>query len=131
MSKRSKAKTNNPNPDYVPPHGFGGISCSEFSDALGKIFCQQRAPVDTAMSTIKHLSSLSCPNCGAPVRGGECEYCGTVFSIGNDVDLVLDGESVASAVRRHVYEEDGNGRQFAVLILSRHTGWTGVNTTNG
>ena len=21
----------------------------------------------------------NCPNCGAPVRGKECEYCGTVF----------------------------------------------------
>jgi len=25
------------------------------------------------------LIPLECPNCGAPVRGGECEYCGTVF----------------------------------------------------
>lgn len=21
----------------------------------------------------------NCPNCGAPVRGARCEYCGTVF----------------------------------------------------
>lgn len=21
----------------------------------------------------------NCPNCGAPIRGPECEYCGTVF----------------------------------------------------
>ena len=52
----------------------------------------------------------SCKNCGAPLRGNECEYCGTVFSFGNDVDAVLDVDTVASAVRRYVYEEDGNGR---------------------
>ena len=22
---------------------------------------------------------LNCPNCGAPIRGAECEYCGTLF----------------------------------------------------
>lgn len=26
------------------------------------------------------LAPQKCPNCGAPVRGRECEYCGTVFS---------------------------------------------------
>lgn len=25
------------------------------------------------------MKSLSCPNCGAPVHGDECEYCGSVF----------------------------------------------------
>lgn len=47
------------------------------------------------------LSPLNCPNCGAPVRGMECEYCGTVFSFGNDVDVALDADAVASAVRRY------------------------------
>lgn len=23
----------------------------------------------------------NCPNCGAPVRGAECEYCGTYFGV--------------------------------------------------
>lgn len=25
------------------------------------------------------MSPTNCPNCNAPVRGSECEYCGTVF----------------------------------------------------
>ncbi len=62
------------------------------------------------MDNMNQIQSRNCPNCGAPVRGSDCEYCGTVFSIGNDVDVVLDADAVASAVRRHVYEEDGNGR---------------------
>lgn len=31
------------------------------------------------MKKASNLSPRSCPNCGAPVRNGECEYCGTVF----------------------------------------------------
>lgn len=25
------------------------------------------------------IKSLNCPNCGAPIVGDKCEYCGTVF----------------------------------------------------
>lgn len=25
------------------------------------------------------MNELNCPNCGAPIKGDECEYCGTVF----------------------------------------------------
>lgn len=55
------------------------------------------------------LHARNCPNCGAPVRGGECEYCGTVFTPSNDVSVVLDVDvdAVASAVRRY---NDSAGR---------------------
>lgn len=26
----------------------------------------------------------NCPNCGAPIRGDECQYCGTVFTRKHD-----------------------------------------------
>lgn len=52
---------------------------------------------------------LNCPNCGAPVRGDECEYCGTVFVVGNNVDLALDADAVAPVVRRYT---DSGGRTF-------------------
>ena len=29
--------------------------------------------------TQKEKPMLNCPNCGAPITGGKCEYCGTVF----------------------------------------------------
>lgn len=25
------------------------------------------------------MDNLNCPNCGAPIRGIECQYCGTMF----------------------------------------------------
>lgn len=30
------------------------------------------------METLKAITS--CPNCGAPLRGDECAYCGTAFT---------------------------------------------------
>lgn len=37
------------------------------------------------MKIVKDL--LNCPNCGAPVSGFKCEYCGTVFYEKRDDDL--------------------------------------------
>lgn len=30
---------------------------------------------------------LNCPNCGAPIRGIECEYCGTMFYDFSSINL--------------------------------------------
>lgn len=40
------------------------------------------ALIDQALSD-KQVESkpTNCPNCGAPIRGYECEYCGTVFDL--------------------------------------------------
>ena len=27
---------------------------------------------------------MKCPNCGAPVRGNQCEYCGSYFDMASD-----------------------------------------------
>lgn len=33
----------------------------------------------------------NCPNCGAPISGIKCEYCGTLFFDMADVELYKDG----------------------------------------
>ena len=33
---------------------------------------------------------LNCPNCGAPITGSKCEYCGTIFEKSVNLDLELD-----------------------------------------
>jgi hypothetical protein len=33
----------------------------------------------TNQSSMRPSAPRNCPNCGAPLRGYECEYCGTVF----------------------------------------------------
>lgn len=32
----------------------------------------------------------NCPNCGAPIVGNKCEYCGTIFNEQEDLYLRLD-----------------------------------------
>lgn len=36
--------------------------------------------IEPAREDDKPLVARVCPNCGAPVRGSECEYCGSVFA---------------------------------------------------
>lgn len=44
---------------------------------------------------------MNCPNCGAPITGDKCEYCGTEFSQSriNDLTLKVDYSSILAAVR--------------------------------
>ena len=53
------------------------------------------------MKKASNLSPRSCPNCGAPVRNGECEYCGTVFYTAKDTDTEKAG-------RRETGEKEKN-----------------------
>lgn len=39
--------------------------------------------------------NVNCPNCGAPLVGGRCEYCGTVSP---------EAEERIQAIRRHMDE---------------------------
>lgn len=45
------------------------------------------------------MKDLNCPNCGAPITGDKCEYCGTVFHIKQhkEVAQYVDCEPVTSA----------------------------------
>lgn len=41
------------------------------------------------------MSKNNCPNCGAPIKGGRCEYCGTEFVQeleGEDLAKFLNGD---------------------------------------
>ena len=41
---------------------------------------------------------LNCPNCGAPISGSKCEYCGTIFSENRDDDLKDLNEKISLAM---------------------------------
>lgn len=45
------------------------------------------------------MKDLNCPNCGAPITGDKCEYCGTLFRIKvhKEVARNVDAEPVTSA----------------------------------
>ena len=40
------------------------------------------------------IHSMSCPNCGAPIRGPVCENCGTVFDRSSEVTLHSDEATI-------------------------------------
>lgn len=55
-------------------------------DVLLKMECDNRemlrSLIDIKMETTKitgNPTSTNCPNCGAPIAGPFCEYCGTIF----------------------------------------------------
>lgn len=36
----------------------------------------------------------NCPNCGAPLKNGLCEYCGTKVQAANELDILYNGFSM-------------------------------------
>ena len=52
---------------------------------------------------------LNCPNCGAPINGSKCEYCGTTFSENRDDDLKDLNEKIRLAmINISQYEQTHN-----------------------
>ena len=54
---------------------FAGDECSSFIYNPDAVV----ATIGPATDDDKALVARACPNCGAPVRGDECDYCGSVF----------------------------------------------------
>lgn len=61
----------------------------------------------SSVCAFEPLKPKNCPNCGAPVRGSECEYCGTIFErtisyeeYNIEVNFAHDGDAVARSMRR-------------------------------
>lgn len=52
----------------------------------------------------------NCPNCGAPIRGRECEYCGTIF------DFKCDNHIDKSDADRPVLYLDGKPMMFGCSL---------------
>ena len=64
------------------------------------------------------MKPTNCPNCGAPIKGGMCEYCGTIT---NDVDseiarLELEKQSIINQME--------NQRQTTLLMSMLNGNYT-------
>lgn len=44
------------------------------------------------------LTPRACPNCGAPVRGAECDYCGSVFERDDILTVRFDYDYLSATV---------------------------------
>lgn len=47
---------------------------------------------------------MNCPNCGAPVNGNICEYCGTVHNICPKQDLKIDIRLDTALLQEAIYK---------------------------
>lgn len=42
------------------------------------------------METIKKFKPIECPNCGAPLRSENCEYCGSYIDLGTNFQIKIE-----------------------------------------
>ena len=59
---------------------------------------------------------INCPNCGAPIRGSRCEYCGTVFADEMRADTIGPSKVSISQVDEGLVEI--GGKLFRLTINS-------------
>lgn len=73
------------------------------------------------------MKPTNCPNCGAPLKGGKCEYCGTEITpttSANEISNYLNGEykqtiiSIETAMKHGVLEPM-NGLKMIAELRSR------------
>lgn len=79
------------------------------------------------------MSRTNCPNCGAPVRGAECEYCGTYFGVKTSYvksEVHKPSVSLVEATRRSSFTLDEmsdilGGQTWRAVMPPRdaHTGF--------
>ena len=81
-------------------------------DVLLEIECDNkrmlRSLMDIKMKTAKttgNSARTNCPNCGAPITGPFCEYCGTVFDISETKKVLAARENINACLRFQANEE--------------------------
>lgn len=50
------------------------------------------------METIKKFKPIECPNCGAPLRSENCEYCGSYIDLGTNFQIELEIERLRKKI---------------------------------
>lgn len=63
----------------------------------------------------------NCPNCGAPITGDRCEYCGTVFRKEKQEDKRIAADDFADALRNTFDNQDTvfNGIEEGIYEVER------------
>lgn len=54
------------------------------------------------METIKKFNPIKCPNCGAPLRSENCEYCGSHIDLVTNLQIELE---IARLRKKIAYEQ--------------------------
>lgn len=54
------------------------------------------------METIRKIKPIECPNCGAPLRSENCEYCGSHIDLDANLQIELE---IARLRKKIAYEQ--------------------------
>lgn len=65
------------------------------------------------------IETFNCPNCGAPIVGDKCEYCGTIFRF---IEKPIPTERPIPRVNRINYEKNEEYKKAILIILEKYTG---------
>lgn len=67
------------------------------------------------------MTPQSCPNCGAPITGWQCEYCGTVFE-GEPASVQLSLELCKQQIERDLRAHMQIGEASRIIRAIRPRG---------
>ena len=66
--------------------------------------------------------TINCPNCGAPVRGCECEYCGSVFRSKPTAKKTPERDRISALVFNRDFEKPVRVYINEITVYSAKTG---------
>lgn len=73
------------------------------------------------METIKKFKPIECPNCGAPLRSENCEYCGSHIDLGTNFQIEIEYRRLKEEIeqmRCRIAQESQTNQISAVLYAN-------------
>ena len=69
------------------------------------------------METIKKFKPIECPNCGAPLRSENCEYCGSYIDLGTNLQIELEIERLRKKIAYRQAQLDQASQSNQILAV--------------
>lgn len=73
------------------------------------------------METIKKFKPIECPNCGAPLRSENCEYCGSHIDLGTNFQIEIEYRRLKEEIeqmRRSIAQHSQTDQILTVLYAN-------------
>ena len=69
------------------------------------------------MEAIKKFKPIECPNCGAPLRSENCEYCGSHIDLGTNLQIELEIERLRKKIAYRQCQLDQASQSNQILAV--------------
>ncbi len=72
------------------------------------------------METIKKIKPIECPNCGAPLRSENCEYCGSYIGFGTYFQIELEMARLRKKIADEQYKlaQASQSNQISAILYA-------------